>query len=164
MGRLSRRAVAAPDRKTPMKTPLLVLLLALGCGAHAATAAHDHSLAASAASAAAVASSPTPDNARTQEFWQKHQVPGTLTLYPQHGEVGRANPIGDDFPLQLLFAGDATPLDCRIHLPQADGTVKPGETAVVTVQCSQTHRVFNHGFAYQAFENGRKIGEGTLRP
>jgi len=147
-----------------MKTSALVLLLAVGGPAFGGSAAPGHGLAASAASAAAAASSPSSDNARTQEFQVKHQVPGTLTLFKLQGDVGRASAIGDDTPLQLLFAGDTEPLDCRIHLSKADAKVQPGATSVVIVQCSQRHRVFNHGMAFQAFENGRKIGEGTLRP
>jgi hypothetical protein len=148
-----------------MKTSSFVFALALGGAAWPACAAGtDHSLAAATASAAAAASTPASDNARTQEFQGKYQVPGTFTLLRPKGDVGRSAPIGDDTPLQLLFAGDTAPLDCRIHLPKADARVQAGETAVVTVQCSQRHRVFNHGMSFQAFENGRKIGEGTLRP
>ena len=139
-----------------MKKPCVVLLL---IGATAAACA-----ATPTATAPPAASTPASDNARTQRFTHRDYVPGTLTLLKAQGAVGRTEAIGDDFPVQLRFAGDNVPLDCRIHLTKADQKVQPGETAVVAVRCPDPHRVYNHGFAFEAFENGRKIGDGTLRP
>jgi len=107
------------------------------------------------ASPASAASAP--GVTRTLKFTTHHAVPATLTLRQQA-------PITDGWSPQFRFAGQTDLHTCAFHLPKAGETVQPGQTAIGTVQCSTPWQLYDNGLSFEAFEAGRKVAEGTLRP
>ena len=129
---------------------LLAGALALAADAHATeqqaiTNAHP----ASAASA--------PTAVRTLKFTTHHAVPATLTLR-------RDGPVGDGWTPEFRFAGQTDLHACAFHLPKSGQLVQRGETAIGTILCTTPWQLYDNGLAFDAFENGQKVGEGTLRP
>ena len=98
-----------------------------------------------------------PTAVRTLKFTTHHAVPATLTLR-------RDTPVTDGWNPQFRFAGQTDLHTCAFHLPKAGQTVKPGETAVGTLLCSTPWQLYDNGLSFEAFESGRKVAEGTLRP
>jgi hypothetical protein len=127
----------------------------LAPAAHAASKESETS-ASPAASAASAASASDAD--RTLEFRSKHQVPARFTLAPGH------TPITNGFRFQARFAGQAQVRECSLGLPKAGQLVNGGETVVGTIQCTTDWQLYDNGLSFQAFENGRKVADGTLRP
>jgi len=110
--------------------------------------------------AASAASAAAPSTARrTLEFTAKHLVPTEFTL----ADPGHA-PVGNSFDFIARFAGQQPTHACSLQLPKAGQVVKPGESAIGTIKCTSPWAVYDNGLSYEALENGRKIGGGTLRP
>jgi len=110
--------------------------------------------------AASAASAAAPSTARrTLEFRAKHFVPTQFTLADrQHA------PVTSTFEFDARFAGQAQVHRCALDLPQAGEVVRPGETANGTIKCSSPWAVYDNGLSYEALEDGRRIGGGTIRP
>ena len=53
---------------------------------------------------------------------------------------------------------------CAFHLPKTGQLVQRGETATGTVLCTTPWQLYDNGLAFEAFEDGRKVADGTLRP
>jgi hypothetical protein len=144
-----------------MKNTLALTTLALcAAAALAPTAgAADKSLS-SASPAASAASAVAPSTVRRRlQFQTKHQVPTQFALAaPDHA------PVGKGFRFTAKFAGQARAHECSLGLPKAGQVVRPGESAIGTIQCATDWEVYDNGLSYEAFENGVKIGGGTLRP
>jgi len=110
--------------------------------------------------AASAASAAAPSTAkRTLTFSAKHLVPTQFTL----ADPGHA-PVGNSFDFVARFAGQQPTHECALQLPKAGQVVQPGETATGTIKCTSPWAVYDNGLSYEALENGRKIGGGTLRP
>jgi hypothetical protein len=109
--------------------------------------------------ASPAASAPSAAAQRHLEFSAKHQVPTQFTLTDE----GHA-PIGNAFSFIARFAGQAQTHECSLDLPKAGQVVRPGETAAGTLKCTTHWTLADDGLSYDALENGRKIGAGTLRP
>lgn len=107
------------------------------------------------AAPASAASGPTAR--RTLKFDTRHAVPGTLTL-------AKDTPVADGYKARLRFTGQTELKDCTINLPKVGQQVQPGESAIVTVRCATPWQVYDNGLGFEVFEDGRKVGEGTLRP
>ncbi len=97
------------------------------------------------------------DAVRTQKFTTHHAVPATLTSR-------RDAAVGDGWQAQFRFAGQTDEHTCTFHLPKSGQLVQRGETATGTILCTTPWQLYDNGFAFQAFENGQKVAEGTLRP
>jgi hypothetical protein len=142
-----------------MTTRLTILALCAAAvllvTARAATKESETSM--SPAASAASAASPSDAN-RLQTFRSKHQVPTQFTLAPGH------TPVTNGFRFQVRFAGQAQTRECSLGLPKKDQLVQGGDTVVGTLQCTRDWQVYDNGMAYQGFEKGRQIAEGTLRP
>jgi len=124
--------------------------LALATGAHATEQA--------AITNAHPASAVAPATAvRTMKFTTHHAVPTTLT-------VRRDGPVSDGWAPQFRFAGQADLHTCAFHLPKASQVVKAGETATGTILCTTPWQLYDNGLAFEAFEDGKKVADGTLRP
>ncbi len=98
-----------------------------------------------------------PDAVRTQKFTTHHAVPTTLTSR-------RDAAITDGWQAQFRFAGQTDEHTCTFHLPKSGQLVQRGETATGTLLCTTPWQLYDNGFGFQAFENGQKVAEGTLRP
>jgi hypothetical protein len=94
---------------------------------------------------------------RTLKFTTHHAVPATLTLR-------REAPVADGWQAQFRFAGQAEQHACTFHLPKTGQMVQRGETATGTIVCATPWQLYDNGLAFQAFENGRQVADGTLRP
>ena len=124
--------------------------LALATAAHATeqqaiTNAHP----ASAASAATAV--------RTMKFTTHHAVPATLT-------VRRDEPVTDGWAPQFRFSGQTDLHTCTFHLPKTGQVMQHGEAATGTILCTTPWQLYDNGLAFEAFENGKKVADGTLRP
>jgi len=108
-----------------------------------------------AAGAASAASGPTA--VRTLKFTTHHAVPATLTLR-------RDKAIVSGWKLQFRFAGQTDFATCEFNLPKTGQRVQPGETATGTITCTAPWQLYDNGLAFEAFEGGRQVAEGTLRP
>ena len=104
---------------------------------------------------ASAASAPT--TVRTLKFTTHHAVPASLTLR-------QPAPVSDGWTVQFRFAGQTDLHTCAFHLTKASQVVKPGETAVGTLLCTTPWQLYDNGLSFEAFEQGRKVAEGTLRP
>jgi len=94
---------------------------------------------------------------RTMKFTTHHAVPVNLTL--------RAGaPVSDGWSPQFRFAGQTDLHTCALHLPKTGQLVQPGETAAGTILCTTPWQLYDNGLSFEAFENGRKVADGTLRP
>ena len=98
-----------------------------------------------------------PDAVRTQKFTTHHAVPTTLTSR-------RDAAITDGWQAQFRFSGQTDEHTCTFHLPKSGQLVQRGETATGTLLCTTPWQLYDNGFGFQAFENGQKVAEGTLRP
>ncbi len=94
---------------------------------------------------------------RTLKMTTHHAVPTTLTLR-------REQPITDGWEAQFRFAGQTDMHTCKFHLPKTDQTVQQGQAATGTLLCTTPWQLYDNGLAFEAFEDGRKVADGTLRP
>lgn len=76
----------------------------------------------------------------------------------------QAAPIQDGWSPQVRFAGQTDLHTCIFHLPKAGQVVKTGETAVATIRCTTPWQLYDNGLSFEAFAEGAKAAEGTLRP
>ena len=107
--------------------------------------------------AAPASAASAPSAVRTMKFTTHHAVPATLTLR-------RSTPVMDGWSPQFRFAGQSDLHTCAFHLPRSGQLLQPGETATGTLLCTTPWQLYDNGLAFDAFENGQKVGEGTLRP
>jgi len=98
-----------------------------------------------------------PAAVRTMKFTTHHAVPTTLTLRKQA-------PVSDGWSPQFRFAGQTDLHTCAFHLPKSSQVVQPGETATGTILCTTPWQLYDNGLAFEAFEGGRRVADGTLRP
>ena len=129
---------------------LAACALALAAAAHAT----EQEAITNARPASAVA---PPTAVRTLKFTTHHAVPATLTLRA-------SQPIMDGWKSQFRFAGQTDFHTCAFHLPKTGQRVQPGETATGTLLCTTPWQLYDNGLAFEAFEDGRKVADGTLRP
>jgi len=108
-----------------------------------------------AASAASAARGPTA--VRTLKFNTHRAVPANLTLR-------RDKPIVSGWKAQFRFAGQTDFATCEFNLPKSGQLVQPGETATGTITCTTPWQLYDNGLAFEAFESGHKVADGTLRP
>ena len=94
---------------------------------------------------------------RTLKFTTHHAVPATLTLR-------RDEPVVDGWQPQFRFAGQTELHACAFHLPKTGQLVQRGETAIGTILCTTPWQLYDNGLAFEAFENGHRVADGTLRP
>ncbi len=94
---------------------------------------------------------------RTLKFTTHNAVPATLTLRQDA-------PISDGWSPQVRFAGQTDFHVCAFHLPKLGQLVKSGETATGTIVCTTPWQLYDNGLAFEAFVDGRKVADGTLRP
>ncbi len=126
------------------------LALVLAATAHATEeAAITNANPASAASA--------PGAQRLMKFTTHHRVPAMLTSR-------RDAAITDGWQAQFRFAGQTEAHTCTFHLPKSGQLVQRGEHATGTIVCSTPWQLYDNGLAFEAFEDGRKVADGTLRP
>jgi len=76
----------------------------------------------------------------------------------------QASPIQNGWSPQVRFAGQTDLHTCIFHLPKAGQIVKTGETVVATIRCTTPWQLYDNGLSFEAFVEGAKVGEGTLRP
>jgi len=76
----------------------------------------------------------------------------------------QAAPIPDGWSPQVRFAGQTDLHTCIFHLPKAGQVVKSGETAVATIRCTTPWQLYDNGLSFEAFVEGAKVAQGTLRP
>ena len=139
-----------PTFPFPRTAGVLAAALLLAAGARATEqAAITNAHPASAASA--------PTAVRTMKFTTHHAVPATLTLR-------RDGPVTDGWSPQFRFAGQTDLHTCAFHLPKSGQLVQRGETATGTVLCTTPWQLYDNGLAFEAFEHGEKVADGTLRP
>ena len=98
-----------------------------------------------------------PTAVRTMKFDTRREVPATLTLR-------RETPIDSGWKAQFRFAGQTDLHSCNFKLPKTGQLVQRGETAVGTVKCETPWQLYDNGLAFEAFESGQKVADGTLRP
>jgi hypothetical protein len=98
-----------------------------------------------------------PTAVRTLKFDTRREVPATLTLR-------RETPIESGWKAQFRFAGQTDLHACSFKLPKTGQLVHRGETTVGTVKCETPWQLYDNGLAFEAFENTRKVADGTLRP
>jgi hypothetical protein len=94
---------------------------------------------------------------RTMKFTTHHAVPATLTLR-------RDTPVNDGWKPQFRFAGQTDFHTCEFHLPKTGQLVQRGETATGTILCTTPWQLYDNGLSFEAFEDGKKVADGTLRP
>lgn len=137
--------------------PISVIACALAVGLALAPQAHatQQEVITNAAGAASATGPATAH--RTLSFTTHHAVPATLTL---HGDKS----IMNGWKQQFRFAGQTEFTTCEFNLPKAGQLVKPGETAIGTITCTTPWQLYDNGLAFEAFENGHKVADGTLRP
>ncbi len=104
---------------------------------------------------ASAASAPTAK--RTLKMTTHHAVPANLTV---RGD----KPVTNGWKAQFRFAGQTDTHDCEFNLPKTGEVVQPGTTAVGTITCTTPWQLYDNGLAFDAFEGGRKVADGTLRP
>lgn len=133
-----------------------VAACALASALALATAAHatEEKVITNAAPASAVSA---PAAARTLKFDTHRDVPATLTLR-------RATPIDSGWNAQFRFAGQTNLHPCVFNLPKTGQLVQRGETATGTIRCSTPWQLYDNGLAFDVFEHGEKVADGTLRP
>ena len=136
--------------------PLSSLACMAACALALATAAHatEQATITNAKPASAVAPAAA---VRTLKFTTHHAVPATLTLR-------KDAPVSDGWSPQFRFAGQTDLHTCAFHLPKAGQLVQRGETAVGTLLCTTPWQLYDNGLSFEAFEDGKKVADGTLRP
>jgi hypothetical protein len=138
-----------------MKTPSIAMSLA-ACALVLATAAQaTEQKRITNADPASAASAPTANRLMKFDTHKTSQV--TLTLRQDA-------PIQDGWSPQVRFAGQTDLHTCVFHLPKAGQVVKSGETAIATIRCTTPWQLYDNGLSFEAFEQGRKVADGTLRP
>jgi hypothetical protein len=105
----------------------------------------------------AASAASAPDAHRLLKFDTHKTSQATLTLRG-------ATPVSDGWSAQYRFAGQTDMHTCIFHFPKSDQVVKTGETAVGTIRCTTPWQLYDNGLAFEAFDNGRKVADGTLRP
>ena len=138
-----------------MKLHSIAARLAASALALAATAQATEQKAITNAHPASAASSPTANRLLKFDTHKMSQV--SLTLL-------QAAPIQDGWSPQVRFAGQTDLHTCIFHLPKAGQVVKSGETAVATIRCTTPWQLYDNGLSFDAFLEGKKVAEGTLRP
>jgi translation elongation factor EF-Tu-like GTPase len=98
-----------------------------------------------------------PTAVRTMKFTTHHAVPATLTLR-------RETPVESGWKPQFRFKGQTEFTTCEFNLPKTGQSVQQGETATGTIVCTTPWQLYDNGLAFEAFEGGRKVADGTLRP
>ena len=98
-----------------------------------------------------------PTAVRTMKFDTRRHVPATLTLR-------REAPATSGWKAQFRFSGQTDLHDCTFALPKTGQLVQRGEPAVGTIVCTTPWQLYDNGLAFDAFENGHKVADGTLRP
>jgi hypothetical protein len=98
-----------------------------------------------------------PTAVRTLKFDTRRHVPATLTLR-------RATPVASGWKAQFRFAGQTDQHTCDFELPKTGQLVQRGETAIGTIRCSTPWQLYDNGLAFDVFEDGQKVADGTLRP
>ena len=73
-------------------------------------------------------------------------------------------PPSDGWSPQLRFAGQTDLHTCVFHLPKSGQRVQRGETATGTILCTTPWQLYDNGLSFEAFEDGKKVADGTLRP
>ena len=140
----------------PIHTSLGLATCALASALTLASAAHaSEETAITNARPASAVSAPTA--VRTMKFDTRRHVPATLTLR-------RETAVSSGWRAQLRFAGQTDMHDCGFDLPKTGQLVQRGETAVGTIVCSTPWQLYDNGLAFEAFEGGKKVADGTLRP
>ncbi len=136
--------------------PLSSLACMAACALALATAAHatEQATITNAKPASAVAPAAA---VRTLKFTTHHAVPATLTLRKDAS-------VSDGWSPQFRFAGQTDLHTCAFHLPKAGQLVQRGETAVGTLLCTTPWQLYDNGLSFEAFEDGKKVADGTLRP
>jgi len=104
---------------------------------------------------ASAASAPTA--ARTLKFDTHKTSQVSLTLVQDA-------PIQSGWSPQVRFAGQTDLHTCIFHLPKVGQVVKGGETVIATIRCTTPWQLYDNGLSFDAFLEGRKVAEGTLRP
>lgn len=107
------------------------------------------------ANPASAASAPTAT--RLLKFNTHHQVPVALTLRQPAA-------VSTGWQAQYRFAGQTDLHTCTLMLPKTGQTVRQGETATGQIVCTTPWQLYDNGLAFEAFEAGRKVADGTLRP
>ena len=140
----------------PIQTPWRLAACALASTLALAGVAHatEQEAITNAKPASAVA---PPTAVRTMKFDTRRDVPATLTLR-------RDAPVADGWQAQFRFAGQTDLHTCAFHLPKAGQLVQPGETATGTILCTTPWQLYDNGLSFEAFEDGKKVADGTLRP
>jgi len=137
-----------------MKSAVHAACLA-ACALAAAAAQATEQKAITKADPASAASAPTAKRVLKFDTHKMSQV--HLTLH-------RDAPIKDGWSPQVRFGGQTDLHTCVFHLPKVGQVVSNGETAVATIRCETPWQLYDNGLSFEAFEGGRKVAEGTLRP
>jgi len=145
---------STPTATLPVRRFAFCALAAALTFAAAAQATEEKTIT-NAAPAASATSAPTA--VRTMKFTTHHAVPATLTLR-------RATPIESGWKPQFRFKGQTEFTTCEFNLPKTGELVKQGETATGTIVCTTPWQLYDNGLAFEAFEAGHKVADGTLRP
>lgn len=90
-------------------------------------------------------------------------TPVTLTLLARDGKVGRDNPFYDNYRPQVQFSAGPHAVTCTVRVPQALEKVEPGQTAELSLVCTEKFKVRSGDKAFVVFEGGRKVAVGTLK-
>jgi hypothetical protein len=98
-----------------------------------------------------------PDAKRTLKMTSHHAVPANLTV---RGD----KPVANRWQAQFRFAGQTDTHDCEFNLPKLGQVVQPGTSAVGTITCTTPWQLYDNGLAFEAFQSGKKVADGTLRP
>ncbi len=122
--------------------------------ATSASATEQKTISNAAGPASAVSS---PGAVRTLKFTTHQAVAATLTLR-------RDAPAMNGWKPQFRFAGQTDLTTCEFDLPKTGQLLRAGETATGTIVCTTPWQLYDNGLSFEAFENGRKVADGTLRP
>jgi len=135
-----------------------LLACAGACAFAFAPAAHAQRVQEQTITNAKPASAVAPANAvRTLEFTGHRPVQITLTL---RGD----KPVSNGWNPEFRFGGQTETHNCVVTLPKSGQLVKPGETAVASMQCNSPWKMYDNGLNFEAFDGGRKVADGTVRP
>jgi len=140
-----------PNTFTWRAATTLAGALCLAATAHAT----EQAVMTNAMGAASAVSSPTA--VRSLKFNTRQAVPATLSSR-------RDAPIANRWKSQVRFAGQTDFHECEFNLPKTGQLVQRGEAATGTLTCTTPWQLYDNGLAFDAFENGHKVADGTLRP
>jgi len=138
-----------------MKSPSIAAGLAACALALAATAQATEQKRITNAEPASAASAPTAKRLLKFDTHKMSQVSMTLL---------QDAPIQSGWSPQVRFAGQTDLHTCIFHLPKAGQVVKRDETVIATIRCTTPWQLYDNGLSFEAFQEGRKVAEGTLRP